>query len=396
MSDRAAVASHVVTALLPSLSRSLADQFNVFRVMHHGTHEKQVSNVFAWLLDAEASHELGDVTQQIFLELVNAALPEETRLPSAGYRIAQEVATSGAQGATDAVSADIADIVLARPDAAVVVENFGTSDGHGHNYWRYLAYGTAGRRSAVVVLLCQRREPHLQRDGWERAVVVTYAELLQGLRAHIAGNQRWRRNHPDQHSFIRQMVEHFVEGPAAMNLEDTIAFLTVMCETGESARYGHRPRDVAANEFVDLVAEHARRQLDDSRTVLATTKRRLREYSRFTLMDQVNSMIPEGPIEQVVTRFVGQWEWTVELQRADSHPTVFLHFGPTAVVEQQRAPRPVEDPDYSRLFVSLQGAPGAGISSIMQTDVQLVEIIEGLEPEDVRLRDAVLHTTALE
>lgn len=306
------------------------------------------------------------------------------------------VASSLLVPATDAVSADIADIVLTRPDAAVVVENFGTSDGHGHSYWRYLAHGTAGRRSAVVVLLCQRREPHLQRDGWERAVVVTYAELLQGVRAHIAGNQRWCRNHPDQHSFIRQMVGHFVEGPAAMNLEDTIAFLTVMCETGESARYGHRPRDVAANEFVDLVAEHARRQLDDSRTVLATTKRRLREYSRSTLMDHVNSMIPEGPIEQVVTRFVGQWEWTVELQRAASYPTVFLHFGPTAVVEQQQAPRPIEDPDYSRLFVSLQGATGAGISSIMQTDVQLVEIIEGLEPEDLRLRDAVLRTIALE
>jgi hypothetical protein len=257
MSDRAAAASYLVTALLPSLSRSLAEQFNVFRVMHHGTHEKQVSNVFAWLLDAEASHGLGDVTQEIFLELVNTALPERTRLPSAGYRIAQEVATSGEEGTADDASADIADIVLTRPDAAVVVENFGTSDGHGHDYWRYLAHGTAGGRPAVVVLLCQRREVHLQRDGWERAVVVTYAELLQGLRAHIAGNRRWQRHHPDQDSFIRQMLEHFVEGPAAMNHEDTIAFLTVMCETGESARFGHRPRDVATNEFVDLVAEHA-------------------------------------------------------------------------------------------------------------------------------------------
>lgn len=55
------------------------------------------------------------------------------------------VASSLLVPATDAVSADIADIVLTRPDAAVVVENFGTSDGHGHSYWRYLAHGTAGR-----------------------------------------------------------------------------------------------------------------------------------------------------------------------------------------------------------------------------------------------------------
>lgn len=37
----------MVTRLVPSLSRSLAEQFDVFRVMHHGTHEKQLSNVFA-------------------------------------------------------------------------------------------------------------------------------------------------------------------------------------------------------------------------------------------------------------------------------------------------------------------------------------------------------------
>ena len=182
----------------------------------------------------------------------------------------------------------------------------------------------------MVVLLCQRKEPHLLRDGWELAAVVTYAEILLELKTRIAAERRWRRDHSDQHSFIRQMFEHFVEGPSAMNLEDTIGFLTKMCETGESARYGHRPRDVATQEFVDLIAEHARRQLEDSRTVLATTKRRLREYSRSTLVGQVNAKIPHGPIERVVTRFVGQWEWTIELHRADEHRTVFFHFGPTS------------------------------------------------------------------
>lgn len=36
----------LVTALLPVLHRSLDARFNVFDVMHHGTHEKQISNVF--------------------------------------------------------------------------------------------------------------------------------------------------------------------------------------------------------------------------------------------------------------------------------------------------------------------------------------------------------------
>lgn len=54
----------LVTALIPSLSRSLTEQFNVFRVMHHGTHEKQISNVFAWLLQPDETHELGDAFQR--------------------------------------------------------------------------------------------------------------------------------------------------------------------------------------------------------------------------------------------------------------------------------------------------------------------------------------------
>src|SRR5699024_6911069 len=98
-----------------------------------------------------------------------------------------------------------------------------------------------------------------------------------------------------------------------------------------TSRYGHRPRDVAEQEFADLVAEHARRQLTDSRRVLATTKRSLREYGRTTLMDSVNAAIPQGPIEQVITRTVGQWEWTIELHRAGSHTTVFLECGTTYV-----------------------------------------------------------------
>src|SRR3954451_20618250 len=66
----------MVTALVSSLSRSLAEQFNVFRVMHHGTHETQLSNVFAWLLRADGTHGLGDDFQRIFVGCVNRGLPE--------------------------------------------------------------------------------------------------------------------------------------------------------------------------------------------------------------------------------------------------------------------------------------------------------------------------------
>ncbi|WP_295690077.1 PD-(D/E)XK nuclease family protein [uncultured Brevibacterium sp.] len=394
MAERPAIDPALVTALVPTLSRSLAEQFNVFRVMHHGTHEKQLSNVFAWLLNAQGTHHLGDAPQRLFLELVNDSLPADSRLPTTGYDVAQEVVTPGSEGEPVPELADIADIVLSSPEAAIVVENFGTSDGHGHDFRRYLALGTANDRSAAVVLLCQRHEPHLQRDGWQRAVVITYAELLRSPRTHIAGHRAWIRQHPEQHFLIRQLFEHFVEGPAAMNTEDTLAFLTTMCETGESARYGHRPRDLVTQEFADLMAAQARRQFADSRALLASTKKALRDHADATLVGQVNAQIPAGPIEKVVTRFVGQWEWCVELQRSDDHPTVFFEFGPTAVAEQERVPRRLETPDYSQVFVSLQDQSGVGISRLAHTGVGLAEVLDGLQEMDLRLRDAVLGIVA--
>lgn len=195
---RATGLSGFVTALVPALSRSLADQFNVFRVMHHGMHEKQLSNVFAWLLATEATHDLGDAFQRILLARVNRGLPADMGPSSAGYRVVQEVDTRGGQEVADgAVGMDIADIVLSRHDAAVVIENYGTSDGHGHDYQRYLAHGAAVGRAAAIVLLCHRRERHLQRNGWENAVVVTYGEVLADLQAHIARDSAWRKKHPE-------------------------------------------------------------------------------------------------------------------------------------------------------------------------------------------------------
>ena len=384
--------SGFVTALVPTVSRSLAEQFNVFRVMHHGTHEKQLSNVFAWLLAADATHALGDAFQRIFLERINAELPiDKQQLPPTGYRVVQEVDTRGhEETAGGQVGMDIADIVLSRQDAAVVIENYGTSDGHGHDYRRYHAHAAATGRAAAVVLLCHRRETHRQRDGWEQAVVVTYAEVLGDLHAHVAHDPSWRRRHPEQLLFIQQMIDHFVEGPAAVNLDDQISFIQAMCETGESARYGYRSQDRAAQEFADLVAEHARRQLEDSRKILAAVKTGLRSFAQTTLTEQVNETVQNGRVTKVEARLAGKWEWCVALRRADAQPMIRLVFGPTAVVENERAPELVSDPDYSRVFVTLKTADQQSLERIMQTDVSLGEVVNGLSQDDDRLRDAVL------
>lgn len=376
----------MITSLVPSLSKSLAEPFNVFRVMHHGTHEKQLSNVFAWLLRVDGTHELGDAFQQLFVDQVNMSLPGGSHLPGTGYRITQEVDTSGQDG----LGKDIADIILSSVSASIVVENYEESDGHGHDYHRYLTYGAAGGRQSVVVLLCARHERHLQTDGWEDAVVVTYAELLGRLEAHVEGDKAWQVAHPSQHFFIREFIQHFTEGPKTVSHQDRIAFIETMCRTGESARYGHRPQDRAALDFADLMAQHAKQQFEDGRRTLSEVKQTLKRYAERTLQTQVNDLLHSGKVHAVRTRFVGQWEWCVTLERADSHPNVHLEFGPTAVVENERALYPLPDPNYTKIFVTRHVPDGHGIDRIMQTDVGLDEVLAGLDHDDHRLPDKVL------
>lgn len=389
MLERPNEVSSFVTALLPTLSRSLEEEFNLFRVMHHGTHEKQVSNVFSWLLSPGATHDLGDAVQRIFLDIVNSCLPKDGQLPVTGYTVSQEVDTRGA--GEESGRADIADLLLSRSDAAVIVENYGTSDGHGHDYRRYRAHAEESARAAAVVLLCHRREAHLQRDGWEQAVVVTYADVLEPLQAYIARNQSWAREHPEQNFFIQQMDQYFVGGPAAVNLDDQITFIKAMCDSGESARYGYRPHERAAQEFADLVAEHARRQFDDSRKTLGAVKTGLRAFAQSTLLQEVNERLEEGQLLRAEAKFVGKWEWCVHLPRPDPHQDVFLVFGPTAVEELATMPEELIEPDYSRVFVSSELAAGLDRARFVQTDVGIDEVINGLPRDDMRLRDAVLE-----
>ena len=377
---------HVVTRLVPSLSKSLAEQFNVFRVMHHGTHEKQLSNVFAWLLRPEATHGLGPLFQKIFIEQLALDRPELDALPTCGYKVTQEVDTSGHAEH----GRDVADIVLTQAGTTILIENFESSDGHGHSFERYRSHGASEGHESVVVLLCARREPHRQTGGWEEAAVVTYSALLESLKAQVDQNATWRRTHDHQHSFINQLVEHFVEGAGPVTIEDQIAFIRTMCDTGESARYGHRPQEVAAQEFANLLAQHAKRQFDEGRATLLRIKRTLKAYAAGPLSEQLRLSLPDGHDVSVQARFVGQWEWCVTLRRTEAAPTIYLEFGPTAVVENGRTPEPIAHPDFSKVFVSRQAIDHDGIDRLFQTDVGLDEVLAGFENNDTRLRDAVL------
>jgi len=375
--------TRLVTGLVPTMSRSLAEQFNVFRVMHHGTHEKQLSNVFAWLLHADATHHLGDLFQRILLSRINAARPSVDQLPLSGFRVLQEVDTTIAAEP----GKDIADIVLLRDDTAVMIENFETSDGHGHDYESYRTYGNANGRRSVVVMLCARRERRRLSRGWEDAVVVTYSEVLEDLRVHLDAGRGWREENPRQDVFINELVDQFVEGPQAMTVQDQLEFIKTMCETGESARYGRRNREAVAAEFAAQVAQHAQRQFEDSRKTLGLIKQSLRRHAEPTLRVLVNEATG-GVVQSVSANFQGRWEWSTTLVTEDGEPNIFLAFGPTAATENERAPEPVSDPDYSRVFVARQA--GAGIDRIAQTEVTLEEVLSGLADDDQRLSRAVI------
>jgi len=67
-----AVREQLVTRLLPVLAKKPQEEFNVFDVMRYGGHERQLSDVFAWLLDADGTHKLGDAFLRIFIEVFPA------------------------------------------------------------------------------------------------------------------------------------------------------------------------------------------------------------------------------------------------------------------------------------------------------------------------------------
>ncbi|HVH94574.1 MAG TPA: PD-(D/E)XK nuclease family protein, partial [Nocardioidaceae bacterium] len=55
-----------------------------------GTHEKQISNVFGWLLDTEGTHHLGDTFLRLFIEEVNRGLVGREPFEPAAYLDLQE------------------------------------------------------------------------------------------------------------------------------------------------------------------------------------------------------------------------------------------------------------------------------------------------------------------
>jgi hypothetical protein len=389
------VREQLVTRLLPVLAKKPQEEFNVFDVMRYGGHERQLSDVFAWLLDAGGTHSLGDAFLRVFIDEVNRGIrdaePDAEPIAHGAYGVRQEVntATAGAEG-------DIADLILEDEKTVLVVENYYTSSGHGHSYHGYLSFGERDGKRSVVVLLCATRNSAEQSDGWQKASVVTYSRLVQTLMNHVASDERYKRDCAAQYSFIDQMHKRLVKG-RKMNDEALIDFIDAMCRTGEAGRYAWRPVEPAAVQFADELRQQAKAQFDESRELLQRAKAALRNYATEVLKGQVNEELGHEYITDVRVGFQGRYEWTVNFfTTGKSEAVLQLKFGPSAWYANEEKGGdwgtdaweetvPVGQADYSHLFITRNR------KAIRQSVVTLREVIEGLSPDDFRLRDEVVR-----
>lgn len=389
--------SQVLTHLVSSQMQEFSARFNVFDVMHHGTHEKQISNVFAWLLDRDQTHGLGSRFVEIFLGQLAGASRGVPPLPSGEYWLRQEVNV-----APEGQPADIADLVLENEQAAVVIENYFTSDGHGHNYQYYLDYARQGGRDGRVLLLCEENDPALQTDGWQYAAVLTYAELINELFAVVSADNTYQLNHPDAYVFITQMHEKFIESKATVDDSELLDFVIAMSASGDGERYRRRPQDIQAEIFAAEIAARAEERYAQGREFLLSFKAKLRRVADDIVVPQLEETYGAGVVTEVHNRWVGAYQWAVGIeldpQRIPVPRTVLeINYGPTPEYlirndgEYRWKFSGDGEPDYSHLFIA-----GGFEKRLFQSAVTLAEVLAGLPATDRRIHDefVVLLTAA--
>ena len=121
----------------------------------------------------------------------------------------------------------------------LAIENYATSDGHGHSDKRYLDYAMRKDR-AVVVLIYLGHDSSAQTGGWEHARVVTYRALANHLHTELARDHKYWSRHPEASTFIDQLHRKYAQVITRMDDREVPDFVTVMCTTGEAKRYSHR------------------------------------------------------------------------------------------------------------------------------------------------------------
>lgn len=373
----------VLNRVLPTLVTPLSSEgFNVFEVMHHGTHEKQLSNVFAWLLNVEGSHQLEDRFLRCFLDEVNVRLRADglPPVPHERFIVEQEQNTRSTR-----LGADIADIVLRGERTALVIENYHISDGHGHDYQAYYDFGASlVEEQCVVVMLCDIRDDSLLEDGWKRAPVVTYSTLLNRLFDDIGADSDYQNAHPEQFWFLSQMKQHFLKGKR-VNDDASLEFIKVLCETGEARRYGTTD---AASTFAESIRAEAQQKFEESQALLNRLKKALQTYLDANL-GKLNEAMGEQFFDGTNIGFQGIYQWDVSLTRNGAR-TAYVLFGPSAWADNEVNKFKswdimIDEPDYSRLVI------GYGpTKELRQSSVTMEDVLNGLPTADTRLLDEIV------
>lgn len=362
-------------------------RFNVFDVMHHGTHEKQLSNVFAWLLKADGTHGLGSAFQRIFVEEVNLRLGEKGRepIPDQAFGVRQETNT-----APVGEPADIADIVLDGDDTTIVIENYGAPDGHEHSYQGYLAYGASQTENSVVLLLCESDLGGNLVNGWENAPVVPYAALLDRVNEHIQQLPKYRSEYVEQYYFIENMHRHFTNRTAlTMDREGLMQFVDALCRGGEAERFGQKHQDAVARQLADQLREEAIQRYSEGRELLGMAKTILRDYCDATLSPRVNESLGRNVLGKAIVPWSGINAWAVSIaphpdfaDKAEGTYVAHLVLGPSAwhAVTKGRWQGTAIQHDFTRVMLLDDRTAGQVVSS----GVSIVKVIEGLDAEDTR------------
>ena len=385
---------HLLTVLAPMLTNRAQLRFNVFDVMHHGTHEKQLSNVFAWLLKADATHGLGSAFQRIFVEEVNLRLGEKGRetISDQAFGVRQEQNT-----AADGEPADIADIVLDGDDTTIVIENYGVPDGHEHSYYGYLGYGARQTPpKSFVVLLCESGLGGALVQGWENAPVVLYATLLNRVYEHIQQLPKYRSDYVEQYYFIENMHRYFTNRTAlTMDREGLMQFVDALCRGGEAERFGQKHQDAVARQLADQLREEAIQRYSEGRELLGMAKKILRNYCDATLSPRVNESLGRNVLGKAMVPWSGIYAWEVSIaphpdfaDKAEGTYVAHLALGPSAWYEvtKGRWQGTAIQPDFTRLLLLDERTGGQAVSS----EVSIVEVLEGLGAEDTRLHDEMV------
>jgi hypothetical protein len=388
------VPDHLLTVLAPMLTHRPQRRFNVFDVMHHGTHEKQLSNVFTWLLKADATHGLGSAFQRVFVEEVNRQLGAKGREPIAdqAFGVRQEQNT-----APDGEPADIADIVLDGDDTTIVIENYGVPDGHEHSYYGYLDYGARQTPpKSVVVLLCESGLGGALVEGWDNAPVVLYATLLDRVYEHIQQLPKYRSDYVEQYYFIENMHRHYTNRTAlTMDREGLMQFVAALCRGGEAERFGQKHQDAVARQLADQLREEAIQRYSEGRELLGMAKTILRDYCDATLAPRVNESLGRNVLGKAMVPWSGISAWEVSIaphpdftDKAESTYVAHLVLGPSAWYEvtKGRWQGTAIQPDFTRVML-LDDRTGG---QVVISGVSIVEVLEGLGPEDTRLHDEMV------